>query len=95
MKEGNINGSPLRGSPVRTHVERRVKLNDTFIKSLKRKNKLYSYGDSEMVGLRLYVEKTGTKTYLKPSVRRERERTLRQLSPSYAAAVKSIDAYLM
>ena len=57
MKEGNINGSPLRGSPVRTHVERRVKLNDTFIKSLKRKNKLYSYGDSEMVGLRLYVEK--------------------------------------
>jgi len=65
MKEENINGSPLRGSPVpvRTHVARRVKLNDTFIKSLKRKNKLYSYGDSEMVGLRLYVEKTGTKTF--------------------------------
>ena len=65
MKEENINGSPLRGSPVpvRTHVERRVKLNDTFIKSLKRRNKLYSYGDSEMVGVRLYVEKTGTKTF--------------------------------
>ena len=47
----------------RTHVDRRVKLNDTFIKSLKRRNKLYSFGDSEMVGLRLYVEKTGTKTF--------------------------------
>jgi len=37
---------------------------------------------------------TRTKTYETPSARRERERTLRELSPSYTAAVKSIDAYL-
>jgi len=35
MKEKNISGSLVdTRSPVRTHVERRVKLNDTFIKSL-------------------------------------------------------------
>ena len=61
-KEDNSSLATAR-SPVRTHVQRRVKLNDTFIKSLKRSNKLYSYGDSEMVGLRMYIEKTGTKTF--------------------------------
>ena len=38
---------------------------------------------------------TRTKTYEPPSVKRERERTLRELSPAYAAAVKSIDTYLV
>jgi len=37
---------------------------------------------------------TGTKAYVPRSVKREREKLLRELSPSYAAAVKSIDAYL-
>jgi len=37
---------------------------------------------------------TGTKTYISRSERRKEERILKQMSPSYAAAVKSIDAYL-
>ncbi len=68
MKDENIDSSLAADrSPVleevKSYAERRVKLNDTFIKSLKRSNKLYSYGDSEMVGLRMYIEKTGTKTF--------------------------------
>ena len=35
------------------HVERRVRLSDSHIKKLRAKAKLYSVGDSEMVGLRL------------------------------------------
>ena len=34
MKDKNTNASLLRNSPVRTHDERRVKLNDTYIKNL-------------------------------------------------------------
>ena len=37
-KKENIDGSLLRNSPVRTHVERRVKLNDTNIKKLRAKD---------------------------------------------------------
>ena len=48
-------------SPTRTHAERRVKLNDTFIKKLRPRNKLYSIGDSEMVGVRIYVQPSGSK----------------------------------
>ena len=44
------NGSiAVARSQVRTHVQRRVKLNNTSIKKLKLKEKLYSIGDSEMV----------------------------------------------
>ena len=46
---------------IRTHAERRVKLNDTFIKKLRPRNKLYSIGDSEMVGVRIYVQPSGSK----------------------------------
>ena len=48
---------------IRKHVERRVKLNDTYIKSLRARDKLYSIGDSEMVGLRLYVHVSGSKIF--------------------------------
>ena len=48
---------------IRKHVERRVKLNDTNIKKLRPKDKIYSVGDSEMVGLRLYVRTSGSKIY--------------------------------
>ena len=48
---------------VRKHVERRVKLNDTYIKKLRPLDKLFSVGDSEVPGLRIYVEKSGTKTF--------------------------------
>lgn len=61
------NGSETEpvSSPVKSksYVERRVKLNDTYIKKLKRKSKLYSIGDSEMVGLRLYVQPSSSKTF--------------------------------
>ena len=64
MKEENIDSSLATArSPVRTHVERRVKLNDTNIKKLRPKDKIYSVGDSEMVGLRLYVRTSGSKIY--------------------------------
>ena len=57
MKEKeNINGSLLRNSPVRTHVERRVKLNDTILKKERPGNKLRSIGDSEVPGLRAYIQ---------------------------------------
>lgn len=49
------------GKRIRTHAERRVKLNDTFIKKLRPRNKLYSIGDSEMVGVRIYVQPSGSK----------------------------------
>ena len=38
---------------------------------------------------------TKTKTYEPPSVKRERERRLKEASPAYAAAVRSIDTYLI
>ena len=70
MKEENINGSLVDTrlldqvrNPVKKHTERRVKLNDTYIRKLKRKSKLYSIGDSEMVGLRLYVQPSSSKTF--------------------------------
>ena len=38
------------------HVERRVRLSDSHIKKLRAKDKLFSVGDSEVPGLRIYVE---------------------------------------
>ena len=83
MKEENINGSLLRSSPdqeqkIKTHAERRIKLTDTFIKKLKVKYKngkkiVSSVGDSEVPGLRIYVEKSGSKSFYycyKPSNQR-------------------------
>ena len=69
MKEENTNGSPVdTHSPDQKkkrikHVERRVRFSDTYIKSLKPRDKPYSVGDSEVVGLRIYVEISGTKTF--------------------------------
>jgi hypothetical protein len=48
---------------MRTHVERRVRLNDTFIKKLRPGIKLYSKGDSEVPGLRIYVQPSGSKIF--------------------------------
>ena len=57
MKEKeNINGELRSNSPVRTHVERRVKLNDTILKKERPGNKLRSIGDSEVPGLRAYIQ---------------------------------------
>mgnify|MGYP005816506031 CR=1 FL=1 len=58
--KGNMNEEK---KVVRKHVERRVKLNDTYIKKLRPLDKLFSVGDSEVPGLRIYVEKSGTKTF--------------------------------
>ena len=72
MKETESNkGSETRtvSSPAnknylrKSHAERRVNFGDTYIKNLKRRNKLYSVGDSKMVGLRLRIEPTGSKTF--------------------------------
>jgi|TARA_B100001971_G_scaffold62399_1_gene57411 integrase len=49
--------------PVRKHVERRVRFSDTYIKSLRGRNKLYSKGDSEQPGLRIYVQPSGSMTF--------------------------------
>ena len=55
-KKENTNGSLANArSPVRTYVERRVKLNDTFLKKERSGNKLRSIGDSEVPGLRIYI----------------------------------------
>ena len=57
MKEENINKAlaTARSSNQKKkrvkHVERRKRLNDTYIKSLKPKDKLYSIGGSIVVGL--------------------------------------------
>tara|TARA_B100001971_G_C17813715_1_gene345399 strand:- start:142 stop:348 length:207 start_codon:yes stop_codon:yes gene_type:complete len=56
MKENKI---------VRKHAERRIKFTDTFIRKLRPLDRPYSYGDSEVPGLRIYVEVSGTKTFLK------------------------------
>jgi len=42
------------------HVERRVRLSDSHIKKLRPKDKLFSVGDSEVPGLRIYVETSGS-----------------------------------
>ena len=68
MKDENIDSSLAiaRSSvkeEVKTYAERRVKLNDTNIKKYRPKDKIYSVGDSEMVGLRLYVRTSGSKIY--------------------------------
>ena len=54
MKENKI---------VRKHAERRIKFTDTFIRKLRPLDRPYSYGDSEVPGLRIYVEVSGTKTF--------------------------------
>ena len=59
----NKTGSLLRNSPVVKHIERRVRLSDSYIKKLRPKDKRYSIGDSEVPGLRIYVEESGTKTF--------------------------------
>jgi len=47
-------------SPVRTHVERRVKLSETILKKERPGNKIRSIGDSEVPGLRAYIQPSGS-----------------------------------
>ena len=64
MENENIDSSlAIARSSVKTYAERRVKLNDTNIKKYRPKDKIYSIGDSEMVGLRLYVRISGSKIF--------------------------------
>ena len=44
-------------------TDRRVLLSNRYIQSLKPKDKRYSVGDSEVIGLRIFVEPTGIKTF--------------------------------
>ena len=60
-KKENINNSLASArSLVRTHVERRVKLNETILKKERPGNKLRSIGDSEVPGLRAYIQPSGS-----------------------------------
>ena len=58
-KENIDNSLATARSPLRTYVERRVKLNDTFLKKQRPANKLRSIGDSEVPGLRIYIQPSG------------------------------------
>ena len=63
-KKENIDNSVVTArSPVRTYVERRVKLNYTFLKKERSGNKLRSIGDSEVPGLRIYIQPSGSKIF--------------------------------
>jgi len=53
----------VQKEPIRKHIERRVRLSDSYIRKLRAASKRYSKGDSEVPGLRIYVEESGTKTF--------------------------------
>ena len=70
MNEEDTNGSAavaaslvVQKEPIRKHIERRVRLSDSYIRKLRAASKRYSKGDSEVPGLRIYVEESGTKTF--------------------------------
>ena len=61
----------VQKEPIRKHIERRVRLSDSYIRKLRAASKRYSKGDSEVPGLRIYVEESGTKTFFytyKPNI---------------------------
>jgi integrase len=59
-KENTNNSLAAARSLVRTYAERRVRLNDTFLKKERPGNKLRSIGDSEVPGLRAYIQPSGS-----------------------------------
>ena len=69
MNDEDTNGSavvaasPVQKKKVRKHTERRVRLSDSYIRKLRPRPKRYSEGNSEVPGLRIYVEESGTKTF--------------------------------
>jgi len=63
MKE-NINYALATArAPTRTHAERGVRLSETHIKQKRKSNKLHSEGDSEVPGLRVYYQPSGSVTF--------------------------------
>ena len=68
MEDENIDSSlAVAHSPVleevKSYAERRVKLNDTFLKKARSGNKLRSIGDSEVPGLRIYIQQSGSQIF--------------------------------
>ena len=59
--------------------ERRVLLSNRFIDSLKPKDKRYSIGDSEVIGLRIYVFTGGQKTFYYSYTAKNKEKGLEKL----------------
>ena len=76
---------------------REALLNKQYWRSFLTETGLYGDRDSQESSdtfMKWVRRRTGTKTYEKRSDRRRRQRMLKELSPSYAAAVKSLDTYL-
>ena len=72
-------------------------LNKNYWKAFLTETGLYASSDDQESSdtfMGLIRDVTGTKTYISPSQRRERERIRKQVSPHYAAAIKSIDQFL-
>ena len=60
-------------------TDRRVSLSNRYIETLKKKNKRYSVGDSEVIGLRIFVFEGGQKTFYYSYTTKEKEKGLEKL----------------
>lgn len=60
-------------------TERRVRLSNRYIQALQKKDKRYSVGDSEVIGLRIYVFTGGQKTFYYSYTTKDKERGLEKL----------------
>jgi hypothetical protein len=63
MKEIKYTNALTTISRPKTHAERRVRLSETHIKQKRKSNKLHSEGDSEVPGLRVYYQPSGSATF--------------------------------
>ena len=76
---------------------REALLNKNYVKAFLTETGLFADADEQASSDTFmgWIRKlTKTETYERPSVKRERERRIREASPAYAAAVRSIDRYL-
>lgn len=60
-------------------TERRVQLSNRYIKALQKKDKRYYVGDSEVIGLRIYVFTDGQKTFYYSYTTKDKEERLERL----------------
>ena len=60
-------------------TERRVTLSNRYIQTLNPKNKRYSVGDSEVIGLRIFVFEGGQKTFYYSYTTKDKEKGLEKL----------------
>ena len=60
-------------------TDRRVSLSNRYIETLKKKNKRYLVGDSEVIGLRIFVFEGGQNTFYYSYTTKEKEKGLEKL----------------